>query len=617
MGRITEEDIQRVRDATDLVEVVSESVVLQRKGRLYWGRCPFHGEKTPSFKIDPSTQLWHCFGCGLGGDVFGFVMRTENLEFPDAARLLADRAHVEIVEVGGGLASGRRERLHAACAAAAAHYHKVLVGGTDSGAARAREYLGERGFGTEVSKRFELGYAPGRGSLVRALREAGYTDDEVVDANLALRDTTGASRSGLKDRFFERIMFPIRDVQGRCVGFGGRVLGTGEPKYLNTQETPIFHKSQNLYGIDRARNDIVREKTAIVVEGYTDVIAMHEAGIKNAVATLGTALTREHMKLLGRFSQKVVYLFDGDEAGLRAADRASEFIGFDMTPEAGNQRVDLLVAVIPGGRDPADVLADAGADAVRGLVDEAVPLLRFTIDRRLARYDLSDPENRARAMSEAASVLASVKTSLLVHDYTNYVADRLFVDFGTVQAAVRTAKPMPSSVDMTGQHDEGPKPAQQPVTLSSPQSRAEAEFLGALASEPKLRCEARFLLSEDLLTVPVHRRALDVMAHDPDATLEDLVSRAQESDPDLASALAGLVSVEGERAEGVAEDLLTRLKEFRVDRLILTKKSELKSLDPASERQHYDVLFREISDLQRERNLLRGGGSVADSKHQD
>ena len=612
MGRITDEDIQRVRDATELADVVAETVILKRKGRLLWGRCPFHGEKTPSFKIDPATQLWHCFGCGLGGDVFGFVMRTENLEFPDSVRLLADRAHIEIVEVGGGLGTGRRERLHAACAATAAHYHKVLVAGADPGAARARDYLGGRGFGTEVAKRFEIGYAPGHGSLTRALREQGFTDDELVEANVALRPS-GPPGQALRDRFFDRVIFPIRDVQGRCVGFGGRVLGKGEPKYLNTQETPIFHKSRNLYAIDRARNEIVREKAAIVVEGYTDVIALHEAGVRNVVATLGTALTREHMKLLGRFAEKVVYLFDGDEAGLRAADRASEFIGFDMTPEAGSARVDLLVAVIPGGMDPADLVSSGGVDALRGLVDEAVPLLRYAIDRRLSRYDLSTPDDRGRALGEAASVLASVKTSLLVHDYTNYLADRLFVDYQTVQRAVAAAKPFTAEM-RESESDDKATPDATAAVVSSPQSRAEAEYLGALAYSPRLRCEARFLLSDDLLTVPVHRDAMHLIGEHPSAAIEDLVSLAQPTDPNLASLLAGLPATEGALAEPVVEDLITKLKEFGIDRLILTKKSELKSLDRSADEQRYDRLFREISDLQREKGQLRGGDTSADTR---
>ncbi len=608
MGRITEEDIQRVRDATDLVEVVSESVVMKRKGRLYWGRCPFHGEKTPSFKVDPATQLWHCFGCGLGGDVFGFVMRTDSVDFPDAVRQLAERAHIEIVEVGGGVASGKRERLHAACAAAAAYYHKVLVGGTEAGASRAREYLAARGFGIDVAKRFELGYAPGGELLSRALKKDGFADDELVEANVAV----GSSGRGLRDRFYERVMFPIRDVQGRCVGFGGRVLGAGEPKYLNTQETLVFHKSRNMYGIELARNEIVREKTAIVVEGYTDVVALHEAGIRNTVATLGTALTRDHMKLLGRFAQRVVYLFDGDEAGLRAADRASEFIGVDMTPEAGRERVDLDVAVIPGGLDPADLVSRGGQEAVEAVVSEAAPLLRFALDRRLSRYDLTVPENRAHALADAASVLASVKTSLLVHDYTNYVADRLFVEYATVQAAVSKATPFAGAGEEAApeQGATSSSATEACVVPSSPQSRAESEFLGVLASAPRLRGEARFLLSEDLLTVPVYVRALRLMSEEPSASLEALVSRGEREDHALGSVFAGLARVEEAQAEALAEQLLRKLKEFRVDRLILEKKSALKGLDPVSERDKYDELFKKISELQHERNLIRSGSAT-------
>ncbi len=601
MGRITDEDIQRVRDATDLVDLVSETVVLKRKSRLYWGRCPFHGEKTPSFKIDPGTQLWHCFGCGLGGDAFGFLMRTEGLEFPDAVRMLADRAHIEIVEVGGGLGTGRRERLHAALAAAAAYYHKQLVAGQDAGAARAREYLAGRAFGIDVAKRFELGYAPGRGLLARALSADGFTEDELIEANLALRAENGAVR----DRFYERLMFPIRDVQGRCVGFGGRIIGAGEPKYLNTQETPVFHKSRNLYGIERARNDIVRERTAIVVEGYTDVIALHEAGVRNVVATLGTALTRDHTRLLGRFAQRVVYLFDGDEAGLRAADRAAEFIGFEMTPEAGSDRVDLQVAVLPRGEDPADLASSGGEEAVRSLVSNATPLLKFALDRRLSRYDLSAPENRTRALADAASVLASVRGSLLVHDYTNYLADYLRVDFATVQAAVSKARPLATPADGARDDEDALVPAQPLAAASSPESRAELELLGVLGGAPRLRAEARFLLEEDLLTVPVHRRALVLMLEDPSASLEDLVSRAERTDAELASVLAGCAAADDAQAEAIANELFRKLKEFGLDRLILEKKSQLKSLDPGAEAQRYDDLFREVSELQRERSLLR------------
>ncbi|HEX9094389.1 MAG TPA: DNA primase, partial [Coriobacteriia bacterium] len=408
MGRISDDDVIRVREATDIVALIAETVPLRQKGRLFWGNCPFHQEKTPSFKVDPATQLWHCFGCGLGGDVFGFVMRAEQMEFPDTVRALAERAHVEIREEAGGLPTGHRERLQAANAAAAEFFAGKLATSKEAGAAAARDYLAKRGFGSDVAKRWTLGYAPGaRGHLASQLGKTGFTRDELVAANLALVDDAGRG-GALKDRFFNRIMFPIVDINGRTIAFGGRVVGTGEPKYLNSSDTPVFHKSANLYAINVAKGDIVKTGTAVVVEGYTDVIALHEAGIRNAVATLGTALTARHLKLLGRFAKKIVYLFDGDEAGLRAADRAAEFLDSSSTPEAGSARMDLAVAVIPDGKDPADYVAEHGAQGMSAVIDSAQPLLRFVVDRRLEAHDLGTPEGRSQALTAAAGALVAV-----------------------------------------------------------------------------------------------------------------------------------------------------------------------------------------------------------------
>lgn len=426
MGRISDEDIARVRDATDIVAFISETTPLRQKGRLFWGLCPFHGEKTASFKVDPATQLWHCFGCSLGGDAFGFVMRTQNLEFPEAVRLLADRARIEITEEGGaGVPMGRKERLVAASGAAAEYFHRQLASSKEPGAEKARAYLSGRGLGSDVAKRWSLGYAPhARGALTAWLATQGFTRDEAIEANLILAGDRGET----KDRFFDRVMFPISDLQGRVIAFGGRVIGQGQPKYLNSSDTPIFHKSANMYAIDVAKSNIVASGTAVVVEGYTDVIALHEAGIRTAVATLGTALTARHVKLLGRFAKRVVYLFDGDEAGMRAADRAAEFLDSTSTPEAGASRLDLLVAVIPDAMDPADFVTARGTEAMQAVIDGAEPLLKFVIDRRLEAFDLTAPEGRSRALDAAAAVIASIRGSILAQDYANYVAGRLQTD---------------------------------------------------------------------------------------------------------------------------------------------------------------------------------------------
>jgi len=612
VGRISDEDIQRVRDATDVVALISDSVVLQKKGRLFWGRCPFHGEKTASFKIDPGTGLWHCFGCGAGGDAFGYLMKRENLEFPDAVRILAERARIEIVESGdSGASRGLRDRIMAAHDEAAEFYHKHLVSSHDEGASNAREYLKNRGFGIEVARRWKLGWAPaGRGALVRHLNDAGFTSEEILQANLGVKYEDGR----LKDRFFERIMFPIHDIGGRGVGFGGRVIGTGEPKYLNTSETPVFHKSQNLYAIDIAKNEIVKAGAAVVVEGYTDVIALHEAGIRNVVATLGTALTRKHVKLLGRFSSKVIYLFDADEAGLRAAERAGEFIDVAIAP-AGATAIDLRVAVIPEGKDPADYVAEGGIEAMAAVLDESVPLMQFVLDRRMARHDLASPEGRARALADVASVLNTVKGSLLAQDYTNKVADRLMTDYDTVSRAIESARP----AFVTGDEpSETGASAVSPVeTPNSPKIRAERALVGLIASYPELREGARKLLETGLLEDARAIALLGVVIDAGQADASEIVTGLAKRDPEAAALLsAALMTLPKDSNPKVAaSELLSKLKEIAVERQIIQGKARMRSLDPVKERGEYDDLFKEISSLTMQLDVLRRG--EAESEEQE
>ncbi len=602
MGRISDDDIRRVRDATDVVALVAERVVLKQKGRLYWGCCPFHAEKTPSFKVDPATQLWHCFGCGLGGDAFGYVMRIENVEFVDAVRGLAERAHVEIHEEAGGAPAGQRNRLVAASEAAAEYYHAQLLRAGGADAAEARAYLAGRGFGSEVAKRFRLGYAPGRGRLVRELTTQGFSADELIAANLAMRGTSGE----LRDRFYERIMFPIADLQGRCIAFGGRILGTGEPKYLNTGETPIFSKGRNLYAIERAKADMVTSGMAIVVEGYTDVIALHEVGVRNVVATLGTALTREHVKLLGRFSKRVVYLFDGDEAGLRAADRAVGFVDKALTPESGRDRIELDVAVLPAGMDPADFAAEKGAEGVGEVLASAVPLLRFAIDRRLATFDLDRPEQRQRALTSAAAVLAPVKDSILGHDYANYLADRLFVDFDTAMRAVKQAKP--EAVAAASDEQEPSGGVVEAPAVATPEARAEIELVSLLVWKPKLRVGARDLLAQNLLSSADMRFVVELLADEPKLSPAEVMTRLSAECRPAMNALSGGVGSEetGPEDRVAATELARKLKEFGLQRRINAGKARLKRpQEPAGT--DYDDVFKEVSDLTRELDQVRRG----------
>jgi len=609
MGRYSEEDVAAVRDSTDIVALVSESVLLKQKGRLYWGNCPFHQEKTPSFKIDPATGLWHCFGCGAGGDVFGFVMRRENLEFPDALRLLSERGRITITERTGALPSGHRERLMAATEAAASFYHQALITSVQPKADAARKYLSRRGFHIATAKRFSLGWAEGGIALWRHLQALGFSAEEAVAANLAINPDSGR----LKDRFFDRIMFPIYSLTGRPVAFGGRVLDDIEPKYLNTGETPIFSKSRLLYGIDKAKNEIVKTGSAIVVEGYTDVIAMHEAGVRNAVATLGTSLTRHHVKLLARFARQIVYLFDSDDAGIRAAERAFEFIDVALRPEAGGTPIDLRVAIIPAGQDPADYLSTAGGRGMGELISQSIPLIQFVIDRKLAAHDTSVPEGRSAALAQCAAVLAAVKGTLLAQDYTNYVADRLRTDFKIVENAVRQAKPAFAQQGFDTK-PASPVPQQrQPVSV-----RAQHEFVGLLAAYPELRAKAQGLLYHDLLDDPMALRLMEIILSSDDSVGKELYSRVASVDKEAAEALAGLIiaAAQVEEADFIARQLLRKLKEFALERQIIAKKAQLHEVDPTVDRAKYDELFLEITSLQKYYYSLRSDGTDRENKEE-
>lgn len=430
MAGIPEDDIRRVREASDLVSIAGERVVLRQRGRDFWGCCPFHNEKSPSFKIDPSTQLWHCFGCGEGGDVFSFVMKLDDIGFVDAVRELARRAGIQITEApGAAMNRGKKARLKEVCNASAEFFHTQLMRGRGPKVDEARSYLAGRDLGGEVPKKWQLGFAPGSGSLVAYLSSKGFKAKEMIEANVAVEGRGG----GARDRFYERIMFPIRDVDGDVIAFGGRVVGKGEPKYLNSQETPIFHKSEVLFGLDKAKAAMASTGVAIICEGYTDVIMMHEAGVTNVVATLGTALTVQHIRVLSRHAKhKIVYLFDGDEAGQRAADRAARFIDESMLPEAGRKQVDLCAVTLPDNLDPADFVVQRGGEAIQELIDNAVPLLRYAIDRKLRGRNLVDFGEKGRALTEVLELLAPIKHSVLAQEYAGYIADCLQLDVNAV-----------------------------------------------------------------------------------------------------------------------------------------------------------------------------------------
>lgn len=544
-GLISDDDVNKVRTATDLVALVGERVPVKPKGREFWCCCPLHQEKTPSFKIDPSTQLWHCFGCGEGGDAFGFVMKADDLSFPEAVRKLAERAHIELADDGrAGTSSSKKRRLKDVCRAAAEFFHLQLMRGKDPGATEARRYLAERGLGGAIPKEWQLGYAPGHGALVAHLRAQGFAPDELVQANVA----TFGKNGRLLDRFYGRVMFPISDVHGDVIAFGGRVIGEGNPKYLNTQETPIFHKGQVLYALDAAKAQMTATGTAIVTEGYTDVIAMHQAGLRNAVATLGTALTRNHIRLLARHAGKrIVYIFDGDAAGQRATERALQFIDESVTPESGAKQLDICALCLPDGQDPADYLATHSPEEMSDLIRHAQPLVLFGIERRMARHDRGTAEGRAAALADALDVLAPIKDSILAKDYAVQIAGMLrFREEDVLDQLGRVKKPRRWGEDAASGEPGAPTLATAPERQHASEAAAQTPRI-SLAERNRLALEREYLAAiacspvdfiahaERLMQVKWHDRTHLVIA---EAIMQALMEKLDSSPAELVERVA-------------------------------------------------------------------------------
>ena len=617
MPSIPEGDIRRVREASDLVAIVGDRVQLRQRGRDFWGCCPFHNEKTPSFKVDPTTQLWHCFGCGEGGDVISFVMKIDDLGFADAVRFLAQRAGIQIAEDPKAAAfRGKKARLKEACEAAAEFYHLQLMRSREDGAASARAYLASRDMGGSVPNRWNLGYAPGCQSLVRHLSAKGFASKELIDANLAL---VSKKDGRLRDRFYERVMFPIRDADGDTIAFGGRVIGKGEPKYLNTQETPLFHKSRVLFGLDVAKAAMASTGIAVIVEGYTDVIMLHESGVKNAVATLGTALTVQHVRQLSRHAkQRIVYLFDGDEAGQRAADRAARFIDESMLPEAGRKQVGLFACTLPDNLDPADFVSQRGADELRSLIDRATPLLRYAIDRKLARRDLSDFTEKSSALPEVIELLAPINHSLLAQEYATYLADRLQVDPSVVTAKLAAAKvsapageepapmPVPSG---TGEGDAAVPVADRTLAPRDRERlRIEREFLSLCARRPQIGIAyAASLASTSWASrrhAAVSEALLSVLAEHPGALPAEIIDAVDAACPGSRSLLTAASLYDDMEPADLACFLTEELSLRDLERTILTLTSQLKNDADLSE-DDYGLLYASVASMQKELAELR------------
>ena len=431
MARYTQDSIERLRETADIVALISRKTDLRRVGSRWTGLCPFHEERTPSFSVDPERGLYHCFGCGVGGDAIRFVMETDQLDFPGAVEQLAEDNHVELKrereDPEEEQRRERRERLLGLVERATVFYATVLRDSAEAG--RARDYLRERGLSDQVLADFRVGYAPKAWDrLLTGARRQGFTEDELLAAGLSTRNKTGR----VYDRFRERITFPLADARGRVLGFGARAMRDDQgAKYINTAEGELYHKGRQLFGIDRARAAVAKGQRVIVVEGYTDVLALHDAGMPETVGVMGTALTKDQMGELARLvgTEGTIYLaLDADRSGQEAMLRAARL--------AEDRAVSLRVVRLPDGQDPADLVTGQGREVMTDLVTTALSVLEFAVGRVLADGELDDPEGRDRALNAARELIAAAPARSARRDHlVRMVADRLDVPADYVEAS--------------------------------------------------------------------------------------------------------------------------------------------------------------------------------------
>jgi len=554
---LTKDFVAAVRNAGDIVRLVSDYVPLRPAGRRLKGLCPFHHEKTPSFSVDPQMQLFYCFGCQAGGDAFKFAMLYEKLDFAEAVEFLAKRWGVPLPKESARPGDDQRARQLLINDAAATFFRSQWAEPSRGRAARA--YIAKRGVSDEIAKRFSLGYAPESwDALGNLLRLRGFKPSEILDAGLAVARKEG---TGQYDRFRDRVIFPIQDVSGRTIAFGGRALGDSEPKYLNSPETITYVKGENLFGLNLAKEAIRREGFAILVEGYLDLVVLHQAGFENAVASLGTALTAAQVKLLARYAERVVVSYDGDAAGVSAAARSLELFldrGFDVR-----------VAAIPGGLDPDDFVREHGAPAYDALVRQAPGYLDFIVQRELAGRDLARPDEQVAAINAILPKLARLESAVHRAAWAGRLADALRIDddllMQELRNALRNAKP-------GIRH----RPSEQ-----TPLRDVEARFVRVLLASDEARGRARAILGasdlEGTRIAVIVRSILDLDARDLPVDGPLVIDALEEAaDRELLTKIAFQ-----EETPGGADEVDGCLEMLKHGRLKKESREVLRSLDHA------------------------------------
>jgi DNA primase len=585
VSRFTADSRDRVRDAVDMIAVVSDHTELRRAGaNEYVGRCPFHDERTPSFGVNPIEKVYYCFGCQASGDVFTFVMETEGLDFPGALQTLADRFGVELQteqeDPKAAEKRQRRERLQSLLGRTAAYYARYLWEARE--AQSARDYLQSRGLREETLQAFRVGYAPSAWDrILTASRRAGFSDEELLAVGLAQRSQNRPGQ--IYDRFRERIMFPSTDARGNVIGFGARAMRDNQrPKYLNTADGELYHKRQVLFGLDRARAAAARIGSVILVEGYTDVLALHQADLGNAVGIMGTALTEEQIAELERLAKVLVLCLDADRAGQDAMLRAAQL--------TDRRKLELRVVALPDGTDPAELIERAGADALRELVASSVPFVKFHVDRILERSDTSTAEGKDDAFRQLMPALKNLRRGLFGDELLRRIAGRLGLTEAQLGSLIEGAARQNGASGAPGGADVADRrtAADQPIDQAS---RAERAFLALCIALPDAGARMLFEIDpNELLTSELMRRAARHLVGRTRSPLSDLPA----DDEPLARAVADLVAQAGRAGEVNVyrlEHARLLLERDRLDRAIRRARSDGQpGVELANERK--DVLER-------------------------
>ena len=593
-GRIKDEDVTYIRDHSPIDDVVGEYVQLKNAGGgQKKGLCPFHDEKSPSFHVTPSKGYFHCFGCQVGGDVIAFIMKLEHLTFMETIERLADRIGYTLRYESTGFTSGpsiNRSRLVAANTAASIYYQEQLQ---LPAAQHGRDFLTKRGFDRDAAKNFNVGYAPDEwDSLYKHLKGVGFSDEELNLAGLVKEGT-----KGMIDRYRNRLIWPVKDISGDVVGFGARKLATDEvdtgPKYLNSPETPVYKKNQILYGLDMAKKEIAKNRQVVIVEGYTDVMAAHLAGVSTAVATCGTAFGDEHIRIIRRllmdadaFRGEVIFTFDGDAAGQKAALRAFE----------DDQKfvAQTFVAVEPNGMDPCELRQAHGDDAVRNLIARRVPLFEFAIKSVIANYDITSAEGRVNALNQVSPLIGKIRDASLRPEYVRLLAGWLGMEVDIVSAAV---KKIGKASD---------QPSDKRVNLTDPVLVLEREVLKVKLQLPEL-AYSWVDLEPAAFSFPLYTQLRRLIDNQKEFNTQELIEKCESEE--LKSLVTELIvepiRTDGEVSERYITSIFARLREVALSRQIAEIKSTLQRLNPVENDAQYQEIFGQLVGMEAARRVQK------------